>query len=261
MSTETLSLPDSDSSWEKQAEKVYFSLNKSSATNLVALGVMGLGYVSPVYPEILKSVGLFALSGAITNWLAIHMLFEKVPGLYGSGVIPSRFEEFKEGIRSLIMLQFFSPENMEKFFQSSQGNGKAKVDFHKLVESLDYEFIFENLLAAIQESTLGGMLAMFGGNKALLPVKLPFITKMKGALVELSERPSFQEEVKKSISGTLDLPSLKSTVDEIVQKRLDELTPQMVKEIIQKMIRSHLGWLVVWGGVFGGLIGLVAHFL
>jgi len=27
------------------------------------------------------------------------------------------------------------------------------------------------------------------------------------------------------------------------------------------MIRRHLGWLVVWGGVFGGLIGLVVTFL
>ena len=32
----------------------------------------------------------------------------------------------------------------------------------------------------------------------------------------------------------------------------------MVKEIIQKMIKEHLGWLVVWGGVFGAVIGLVS---
>ena len=31
----------------------------------------------------------------------------------------------------------------------------------------------------------------------------------------------------------------------------------MVKDIVQTMIRQHLGWLVVWGGVFGGLIGLL----
>jgi hypothetical protein len=24
------------------------------------------------------------------------------------------------------------------------------------------------------------------------------------------------------------------------------------------MIREHLGWLVVWGGVFGGIIGFIA---
>jgi len=35
------------------------------------------------------------------------------------------------------------------------------------------------------------------------------------------------------------------------------MTPQMVKEIVQTMIRKHLGWLVVWGCVLGGAIGLV----
>jgi uncharacterized membrane protein YheB (UPF0754 family) len=48
-------------------------------------------------------------------------------------------------------------------------------------------------------------------------------------------------------------------VEAIVNRRLEELTPQMVKIIVQDMIQKHLGWLVVWGGVFGGLIGLLTH--
>ena len=35
------------------------------------------------------------------------------------------------------------------------------------------------------------------------------------------------------------------------------LTPETVKELLAAVIRQHLGWLVVWGNVFGGLIGLV----
>jgi len=35
----------------------------------------------------------------------------------------------------------------------------------------------------------------------------------------------------------------------------------MVKEIVQKLIKEHLDWLVVWGGVFGGVIGLFSSFL
>jgi len=31
--------------------------------------------------------------------------------------------------------------------------------------------------------------------------------------------------------------------------------------MIQKIIHEHLSWLVVWGGVFGGLIGVVSSFL
>ena len=49
-------------------------------------------------------------------------------------------------------------------------------------------------------------------------------------------------------------------IEGIVRQRLDELTPERVKEIVEDMIRQHLDWLVGWGGVFGGLIGLLTHF-
>ncbi len=78
-------------------------MSKSLATNLVALAMIAGGFYSPVYALQIKTMGFFAFSGAITNWLAIYMLFEKIPGLYGSGVIPSRFTEFKTGIKDLIM--------------------------------------------------------------------------------------------------------------------------------------------------------------
>jgi len=67
-------------------------VNKSVITNGLAAIIFIVGY--SLEQQIILYIGLFALSGAITNWLAIHMLFEKVPGLYGSGVIPARFEDF-----------------------------------------------------------------------------------------------------------------------------------------------------------------------
>ena len=47
----------------------------------------------------------------------------------------------------------------------------------------------------------------------------------------------------------------------IIDQRLDELTPQHVKIIIKQMIHKHLGWLVVWGGVFGFFIGIILGLL
>ena len=71
-------------------------MNKSIATNLLALSITIIGVFSPLYSEQILTAGLFALSGSITNWLAVHMLFEKVPFLYGSGIIVRRYNELKQ---------------------------------------------------------------------------------------------------------------------------------------------------------------------
>ena len=84
---------------------------------------------------------------------------------------------------------------------------------------------------------------------------------MKISITDITKTPEFQETVHEQLSNSTAVGDIHEKVDGVVQKRLDELTPQLVKEIIQKMIRDHLGWLVVWGGLFGGLIGLAAAFI
>ena len=81
-------------------------MNKSDITNISTLLIMAFGYANG--NDLIYMVGLFAFSGAITNSLAIHMLFEKVPFLYGSGVIESKFSQFKISIHNLLMNQFFT---------------------------------------------------------------------------------------------------------------------------------------------------------
>ena len=224
-------------------------MNKSLITNTVALLLFVVGLL--LSQPIITSIGLFAVSGAITNWLAVHMLFEKVPGLYGSGVIPARFEEFKSGIKTLMMEQFFTDDNIERFVnQSAQTNGGLTA----MIEKVDISPSFNALVEVIKGSSFGGMLAMVGGEAALLPLKEPFIEKMKHTMSEMVQSEHFAEQ----LVGGEQNDSIKDNIAQIVDSRLDELTPQLVKQIIQDMIKTHLGWLVVWGGVFGGLIGLIA---
>ena len=52
-------------------------MNKSNMTNIISLIVTILGYA--IHNDTIFMIGCFAFSGAITNSLAIHMLFEKVP--------------------------------------------------------------------------------------------------------------------------------------------------------------------------------------
>lgn len=238
-------------------------MNKSIITNLVSAGLVAGGFVLPEpYAEPVLNTGLFALAGGVTNWLAIHMLFEKVPGLYGSGVISARFEEFKAGIHVLVMDQFFSKDNVDRFMaEMVADNADHPLDFTEVIESTDLEPAYDGLVQTIMESSFGGMLAMFGGQSALEPLKQPFIDKMQAALNEMAHSDSFQASVKQKLSSVPVFDDIHQQIEHIVQSRLNELTPQMVKDIIQTMIREHLGWLVVWGGVFGGVIGLATSFL
>jgi uncharacterized membrane-anchored protein YjiN (DUF445 family) len=229
-------------------------LNKSIITNGLALTLVLLGF--SLGNDIVKTVGLFAVSGAITNWIAIHMLFEKVPGLYGSGVIPERFEDFKSGIRTLVMEQFFSEDNIQRFL--ADNNQPIHVDFAPIIKKVDLAPTFDSLVEVIKDSSFGQMLGMFGGVEALEPMRQPFVDKMGAALVDITQEPKFTLLLQQELTRPDVHQDLHRKISQIVEERLNELTPKMVKDIIQNMIREHLGWLVVWGGVFGGSIGLVA---
>lgn len=230
-------------------------MNKSIVTNLLALLITLSGYL--LSQPIVFSIGLFALSGAFTNWLAVHMLFEKVPGLYGSGIIPARFEEFKVGIRQLIMEQFFTQENIQRFLASGESDG-SQLDLTPIIEKVDLNPAFDGLIEVIEQSSFGAMLAMVGGSEALQPMREPFIAKMTHSIIELTQTDEFNTNIKTLLAQSNIADDMFDKVSSIIEQRLNELTPKLVKEIVQAMIQKHLGWLVVWGGIFGGLFGLIA---
>ena len=223
--------------------KININMNTNLLTNLFALCLTIFGSFSPVYQDTLFFVGIFALSGGLTNWLAIHMLFEKIPFFYGSGVIPSRFLEFKNGIKKLILEEFFNEKNLEYFLQKN-----SSLYSKKIISTIGSDKIFSELVKAIEESSLGSMLKMVGGKEALNPLKDPMIRKINGLFDE------FKKNAEKNNHKSIE--DIKINIENIVDKRLKELSPENVKIIIQKMIKQHLSWLVVWGALVGGLIGL-----
>ena len=120
-----------------------------------------------------------------------------------------------------------------------------------LFRSIDFDKVFIGLVEAIEGSQLGGMLAMVGGRKALDPLKEPFTKKLKKIIED------FVTENTSNDNSSDTTASLLLKIEKILDARLAELSPEDIKLIIQKMIKEHLGWLVVWGGFFGGLLGLV----
>ena len=225
-------------------------MNKSILTNIVALLITLIGILNPFENSLLLMIGLFSLSGGITNWIAIHMLFEQVPFVYGSGIIPKNFLLFKQAIKDLVIKEFFSRNNVEVF--TSKISEEAIISISK---NINYNNIYEGLTESIESSQLGGMLSMVGGKKALEPLRKPIIIKLENlfkSIIENEKRSNFGDEIVNNVYVR---------IEKLIDDRLNELSPQDVKKIIQKLIDKHLGWLVIWGGVFGGFIGIISFFI
>ena len=222
-------------------------MNKSFLKNFISLSFILISYfVDDELKKIVFSIGVFALSGSITNWLAVHMLFEKVPLLYGSGVILDRFNEIKKGIKKLALDELFTNDKIEKFLIN-----KKNDSVNSILSKIDFDKLFEGLLDSIESSKLGGMLVMLGGRKALLPLKEPLIGKLK---LVVNEKLN---DVMSNKSNLSLVSNLRNNIEKAVDSKLEELNPLDIKKIVEQMIKEHLGWLIVWGGVFGGVFGLI----
>ncbi len=230
-------------------------LNKVFFIDFISLVLVAASFYTPNnLKEYLYFTGLFAFSGAVTNQLAIYMLFEKVPFLYGSGIIALKFESFKKSIKSLIMNEFFTKEQLDTFFAKEE----SKVDLSPIIEKTDFTPAYEALKQSVMESSFGGMLSMFGGEKALEPLKSIFISKLKNSILLIVKSDSFNQMLQSSLIDSSVSDDLIKKIEKIVDNRLEQLTPTMVKDIVKNMINEYLGWLVFWGGVFGGVLGFAS---
>jgi|TARA_B100000809_G_scaffold199696_2_gene199780 uncharacterized membrane protein YheB (UPF0754 family) len=200
------------------------------------------------------AAGVFGFAGGITNWLAVKMLFDRVPLLYGSGVIPNRFREIRATIKGLIMTHFFDEEYLRRFFDEhgSQLTGGVSLEqeLTALLASDQADEAIEAELELLKQGPMGMMVKMAGNDMLKVIIK-----QFMGGLVTRIA-PVAEARLR---DKAIDVPALRVQVDRLLEVKLEELTPEIVKGMMERVMREHLGWLIVWGNVFGAAIGLLSR--
>ena len=149
------------------------------------------------------------------------MLFDKVPGLYGSGVVPLHFEEFKKGILVLVTKHLFSDKTVESTLASEEASSESTSTFdaEPFIKGLDLDTAYDQLKMTIMESSFGAMLGMVGGAEALGPMRGPFKTRMEKFLTETTKSDAFQRAIKAQVQSMAGSDSFKEKVARVVENR------------------------------------------
>jgi len=254
-------------------------MDKGTASNFASAAIFGAGLLLPesAFQEVVRNVGLFAFSGGITNSLAIKMLFDRIPGLVGSGVIPARFKEIRLKVKNVILEHFFDEAYLRQYFASQEskldwrryvktggagGNPVARFvesEWEKVASPQVVQPIIDKQIEKLMDSSVGGLLIMMGPD-AVKPAVTQFVNGFLGSMqlkvLELAARAPVPE-TRLELDQERIIADVRDSVDDLLTRKLEELDAPRVKRMMEDVIRDHLGWLVVWGNVLGGVLGFV----
>eukprot|EP00746_Dinoflagellata_sp_MGD_P009266 gnl/MRDRNA2_/MRDRNA2_118757_c0_seq1.p1 gnl/MRDRNA2_/MRDRNA2_118757_c0~~gnl/MRDRNA2_/MRDRNA2_118757_c0_seq1.p1 ORF type:complete len:391 (-),score=80.77 gnl/MRDRNA2_/MRDRNA2_118757_c0_seq1:86-1258(-) len=266
-----VSVPIKDTTPEKQAKPP--TSNRGGIANGITFFLLVVGLVlqfvldEEMQPyNFVLAIGVFGFAGGITNWLAVKMLFDKIPGLYGSGVIPMQYKNIRKTVKTEIMHTFFDEDYLKGYIGQRAPELLRRLNIHerlmKVINAPDFDEKMAAKLEEISATPQGMILAMVkpfmsGGLAGLVPmVKPPLVSIASEIAKELTtmEEQGNSEEIVELIPVDV----VRSEIDALMTERLATLTPEVVKELLENVIRDHLGWLVVWGNIFGSIIGVIA---
>ena len=74
-----------------------------------------------VAAHLLWTAGAFGIFGGFMNWLAVLLLFKRVPLLIGSGVIPRNFVAIRSAIGSVVTETFLDDEFLRRAVSQKSG--------------------------------------------------------------------------------------------------------------------------------------------
>ena len=258
-------------------------MDKGTLSNWASAAVLGASFALPEgMPRTLAfTTGMYALCGGLTNWLAVKMLFDRIPGFIGSGVVTARFREIRASVKDVILEHFFSPEHLERFFAANAASidwrgylkaprggdaplaGAVRAAWKKLTSGDALRPVIDAQIEKLTDSPIGGLLLMVGLD-TVRPAVHNFVGGFVGAMEERVVAAAASIDPG-SLDVELDRERLvkdaRLYLDRLLQAKMEELQASQVKAMVEEMIRSHLGWLVVWGNVLGGILGLLAYFL
>lgn len=180
-----------------------------------------------------------ALTGYITNYIAIKMLFhprKKVKILFMEiqGIFPKRQKTLAEKLGKIVAEELFSIEDVKKSLQNPGNTEEVTA----IVDARLNDFLDNRLGEAMP------MLAMFMNEEIKLKIKTTLEAELQLMLPELIER--FVSKIEEEVD-----------VERTVYEKVVSFSTDKLEEILYSIMSKEFKFIEVLGGILGFIIGLI----
>ncbi|MEO1927143.1 MAG: DUF445 family protein [Nautiliaceae bacterium] len=227
-----------------------------------------------------SSVGIGAVIGYVTNYVAIKLLFRPFKPVklgnitvFPQGVIPREKKLLAKKVGEVVKNYILSEEEIRKILSTPEVKKEiesfldSKIDllFQKnIVEFISKDELVEKLSSFI-EKFVSEKFPMFASlvNANMLKSVLENVD-LNISLNKVFDSKSVKEVLKKELDKFLeDIPKIiaKSEIDKIVEEKVASFDEKTLEDMLFSLMKKHFGFINFAGAVLGGIIGFVQYFI
>ncbi|XP_077862002.1 uncharacterized protein LOC102804320 [Saccoglossus kowalevskii] len=208
---------------------------------------------------VLRAVGIFGFAGGLTNWIAVKMIFFRIPGIPGSGIISRHFIEIRHCLSGIVLESFFDKEFLSEYLKDKYEDFAEAINLDEcLNEVMKTEKMNDILNKCIDEilTKPEGIHAQSSTSSEKDSVHKKIILKQILEKVCLDNLPLLVKDIKSLVvSGE----NIRQQLEILLKTKENRMTANQVNKITKNLIGHHLSWLIIWGSIFGALIGLITE--
>jgi len=229
----------------------------------------------------LISVGVGAVIGYITNYVAIKLLFRpykpikiKNITIFPQGVIPREKKMLAKKVGEIVKNYILSKEEIKKIVTSKE----VKAEIESFLDKKIASFLSQDITSFLPKEELAKNLASFVDEiiQKKFPMFASFVSveQITRLFIEMDldiklEKFVSSEIIKKKLMQEIEifleeeLPEilLKAQIDKIVEEKVASFDEKKLEDMLFVLMKKHFGFINFAGAVLGGIIGAVQYFL
>ena len=228
-----------------------------------------------------SSVGVGAIIGYVTNYVAIKLLFRPYKPLkigaitiFPQGIIPREKKSLAKKVGNVVKVYILSEQEIKKIIASEEVKLEInnfldeKIDLilsKEVTEFMSKEEIIQRLSQFIEKfvAVKFPVFASFVNANMIKSVfeSVDFNVKINSLINGDKSKEIIKEEIFQFLDEEVPKIFIKANIDRIVEERVASFDEKTLEDMLFSLMKKHFSFINFAGAALGGIIGFVQYFI